>query len=127
MTCECQAELTPTNNGKVKISYTIYTFGCNSDWFPSSTRLHESLLDDMADILNAATNERLAIRVGSNTHFAIYIRDLDGTIRSCEQSAMQPVRPITTMAQFLPIGHQILNSHTDRTAGKIFHNYIIIN
>lgn len=126
MTCECEAELTPTSDGKVKISYTIYTFGCNSDGFPSSKRLHESLLDKVAGILDATTNMRIAIRVGSDAHFAIYIRDLSGGIRSCEQSAMHAVRPITDIAQFLQIGHQILNSHTNTTAGNVFLNYISI-
>ncbi|KAH9879911.1 hypothetical protein J1614_001935 [Plenodomus biglobosus] len=80
MTCDCGAATVPTNINQRKTIYRVYSFGYNSKEFLYCMRLHENLLNMAVEILQ--DNTLVAIRVGSDSEFAILIRDPDGRIRS---------------------------------------------
>ncbi|OAL47542.1 hypothetical protein IQ07DRAFT_656911 [Pyrenochaeta sp. DS3sAY3a] len=113
--CDCKAYLTPTQATDGKLMYRIYSFGCNSAEFDSTPMYHEKLLDRAMEILE--DNVLVAVRVGSDSQFAIMIKDADGTVRSCSGTRSTLVQDITT-AEFLQISREILESHADKTAGK---------
>jgi hypothetical protein len=79
--CRCAAQTPPTNTRGIKHVYRIYSFGCNSRWFPSSQRLHESLLEQAVQILENGV--LVVVRVGSDERFTILIKDANGSVRCC--------------------------------------------
>lgn len=116
-TCPCKAEPTPTKevDGE-SLVYRTSTFGCHSKHFPSCQRLHEGLLDLAVEALQDGTF--VAVRVGSDSEFAILIKDADGTARSCAKTIGSGLRLGIELAEFVQISRDILESHVDRTAGK---------
>jgi hypothetical protein len=116
-TCKCEAETTPTRTNVMKVVYRIYLFGCNSRYFPSCPRLHESLLDLAVQELEKGV--LVSVRVGSDSQFAILIKDADGRLRSCARTtASTELRGGIRQAECLQVSRDILNSHVDRTTGK---------
>jgi hypothetical protein len=79
--CKCEAETTPTFDNNGRVAYRIFSFGCNSRHFASSQRLHERLRDLAVQRLEDGV--LVAVRVGSDSQFAILAKDADGTVRSC--------------------------------------------
>lgn len=73
-------------NGQ-ELVYRIYSFGCNSRRFPSNERLREVWFDSAVDVL--AANLLVAVRVGSDSEYAILIKDEDGTIQSYSETRAQ--------------------------------------
>lgn len=116
-TCPCEAELTPTKNlDGESLVYRISTFGCHSKHFPSSQKLHEGLFDLAVEALE--DNKLVAVRVGSDSQFAISIKDANGIARSCAKTIGSDLRLGIEITEFLQISRDILESHADRTAGK---------
>jgi hypothetical protein len=115
-TCMCKAETTPTRDDGMKVNYHIDSFGCSSRDFPSCPRLHESLLDLAVQELEKGV--LVAVRVGSDSQFAILIKDADGKLRSCAKTTGSTLRGGIRQAEFLQISRDILTSHANRTTGK---------
>lgn len=113
-TCICGAKITPTRKDNNKLVYRIFSFGCRSRDFPSCQRLHESLLNVAVQALEDSV--LVAVRVGSDSQFAILIKDADGKVRFCASTPPRRIRG----SEFLEISRNILESHDDRTAGKLF-------
>jgi hypothetical protein len=116
MVCHCNAQTPSTNSNRNKHAYQIYSFGCNSRWFPSSQRLHESLLEQAIQILENGV--LVVVRVGSDEQLAILIKDADGLVRCCAGTKEPELRWNLGQAEFLQESRNILESHADRTAGK---------
>ncbi|KAF2109668.1 hypothetical protein BDV96DRAFT_232238 [Lophiotrema nucula] len=115
-TCKCGAVTTPTREDDKKLVHRIFAFGCNSRYFPSCQRLHESLLDLAVQALEDSVC--VAVRVGSDSQFAIYIKDADGRVRSCAITTGSTLQLDIEQAEFLRVSRDILKSHADRTTGK---------
>ena len=118
ITCACGAATTPTQSTTGKeIVYRIYSFGCNAGSFPSCQRLHESKLDLAVQALEDGV--LVAVRVGSDPQRAILIKDANGGIRSSAQTEGSSLRQDISKAEFLRVSRETLESHADKTAGKV--------
>jgi hypothetical protein len=60
-----------------------------------------------------------AVRVGSDSQFTILIKDADGTLRSSAKTATSSLRQGIGKPEFLQASRDILESHADKTAGKV--------
>jgi hypothetical protein len=117
MTCRCGAATTATYFNDKEIVYRIYSFGCNSMYFPSSQRLHENMFGLV--IQELVDDVPVAVRAGSDSQFTILIKDADGTLRSSAKTAGSSPPQKIENAEFLRVSRDILESHADKTAGKV--------
>jgi hypothetical protein len=119
-TCKCRAETTPTRKKGKKIEHRIYSFGSNCKHFPSYQRYHECLLDQAIQVVEDTILEDavlVAVRVGSDSRYAIFIRDGNGDVRSCTNATDRNLQKEITKSAFLQVSRAILESHDDRAAG----------
>jgi hypothetical protein len=93
-----------------EIVYRIFSFGSNSQHFPTHPRLRAGFLDLAVEIFNEE-RKLVVVRVGSRSQFSVQIKDDQGQVRSyAKLEATEPVRQISP-DEFLSISHRILASH----------------
>jgi hypothetical protein len=119
-TCTCGAETTPTRKNSKILEHRICSFGSNCKHFPSYQRYHECLLDQAIQVLEDTILEDamlVAVRVGSDSRYAILISDGDGDVRSCTNATDPDLRKDISKTEFLQASRAILESHDNRAAG----------
>lgn len=128
-TCEgCSALLTLTlDRNYQRLVYRISSFGCNSSAVPSKEWYHRMWFDSAMNI--PAPNVRVAVRVVSNSEYAILIKETNGAIPSYSSTRALVRRWNIGQAEFVRVSDLILESHTGNTRGKTFlelyHSYLL--
>jgi hypothetical protein len=122
-TLTCRGEDTNKGAQNVEVAgesdYRIFSFGSNSQHFPTHPRLRAGFLDLAVEILNEE-KKFIVVRVGNDVRFSVQIKDDQGRVHSYTKlNTTEPVHRIS-QDEFLPISHQILASHvlTEQLKGR---------
>jgi hypothetical protein len=101
-----------------ELDYRIFSFGSNSQHFPTHSRLRAGFLDLAVEIFNEE-KKLVVVRVGSNVEFSMQIKDGQGQVHTYTKlNSNEPLHGIS-QDEFLSISHRILASQvpTERLQG----------
>ncbi|KAF1958483.1 hypothetical protein CC80DRAFT_546714 [Byssothecium circinans] len=110
----CTANTTPIRVGGRKVTYRIFSFGTRVDKFPGCKKLHESLLNEAVQELHDGT--RVAVRVGVEPYYAIFIKDANGGVRGSIHNGENTGSGID-LEEFLRASNHILHRDPNPTTG----------